>query len=89
MIFMFMYYLGLFLICWLSVGFLMGLKLIYFDKKFTEEHFNKKKKEKGWSDNDEQLALLTKSKYTFLAVCTLTGFIPLYGDIIGTFKNKN
>jgi hypothetical protein len=83
-----LYYLGVCLIVWLSVGFVMGLKFVYYDKKFTVEHIEKHRKGESLEDDDEDFNLIVKNKYTFLAITTLAGFLPLIADIYGTAKYR-
>lgn len=84
-----LYYLGICLIIWLFVGFVMSLKFIYVDKKFTPEHIERERLDMGLDEDDVEFNLIVKSKYTFIAITTLAGFIAVIGDIYGSIKYKN
>ncbi|CRK80334.1 hypothetical protein [Neobacillus massiliamazoniensis] len=83
-----LYYLGICLIIWLSVGFIFGLKFIFIDKKFTQENIEERRKNMSLDEDDDKYNLFVKNKYTFLAMTTLAGFIPLVADIYGSIKYR-
>jgi len=76
------------LIIWLTIGFTVGLKIIYFDKKFTKESFDKYLTRANLNPEDEYyFNFVFGSKLTFLSICTLLGLIMLVVDILGTVKS--
>ncbi|MCL1700735.1 hypothetical protein [Lysinibacillus sp. Bpr_S20] len=88
-----MSYFGLFILGWLLIGFLSGIKRIYIDKKLSEENIIKMKEdaiEDGVPEYiaEEKLAILTKPK-VLLAIYTLFGVITFITDTISTFKRKH
>jgi hypothetical protein len=65
----------------------MGLKAIYVDNIFNDGYFEKLRQKYSIGNGDEEFNLLIKSKYTFLAITTLTGVVPLIADIHGTIRS--
>ncbi|UNH58518.1 hypothetical protein OEJ84_23785 (plasmid) [Bacillus subtilis] len=84
---MFMYYLSICLIVWLSVGLMMGLKAVYIDKFFNEEKISKFRSDNNVHDDDKVVNTLFKNKLNFIIVSCLCGVLLLVADIIGTIKN--
>lgn len=79
-----LFYISVLIIGWLSVGFLMGLKLLYFDRVFDKKvkPFNPA----NFKESEVETAaltyeLLSKNKLTFLALATLAGVVPLIAEI--------
>lgn len=82
---------GKFLIIWLVVGFLVGVKTIYIDKAYSDEKFNQmieEGKAKGKHFDSSAIAL-AKNKGVGLAINTLGGFYSLYSHTKEQFKKKN
>lgn len=94
---MFMYHVGICLMIWMLVGFLMGLKVVYYDRKYTKENLekaNSKLIESAEDEFQEELFekftyVMTKSKLNFIIFYTIMGVFPLVIDIYKTFKSDN
>ncbi|MFS0657473.1 hypothetical protein AB1L07_02445 [Niallia alba] len=83
-----LYQIGILLLIWLTTGCTIGLKIIYYDKRFSEESFNKYLSKANLNPEDEfYFNFVFGSKLTFLSICTLLGLITLFADILGTVKS--
>ena len=76
-----MQYVGMFILAWLLVGFLVGVKLMFVDQLHKNESF-REKLTKGIEPENEKLiqAVLTR-KLVFLAIVTLLGFVSLRDEL--------
>jgi len=81
----FFYHLGIFLSVWLAVGCMVGLKTLYIDGAHREYEKNLKRivKEREQENNEIGVKIanmLLKTKFSWIAVCSLFGFVMLYWD---------
>lgn len=84
-----LFHLGIFLILWLTAGFITGIKFIFIDQMFIKKDIDEFKQKESIEEDDEGFNLITKNKYTFLAFSTLAGFLVLFADIWGTVLHWN
>lgn len=92
----FMSYLGICILAWLVVGFIVGIKVIYVDKAFSNEKMRELRK--IVKDNNlnigiteaqmEQAFELLKNKKVILTMFSLMGVVAFIYDTIGTFKKN-
>ncbi|ODV47936.1 hypothetical protein [Bacillus subtilis] len=73
-----LYYISVCLLVWLSVGFLVGLKLIYFDGLFKKDTLNALLNHHEMTDKHK---FVIKNKKVFLALCTLAGLVALIAEL--------
>lgn len=75
---------------WLIVGFVMGLKFMYFDKNYEEtiEEALNELKEKEDENAFEIFQKLFTNKISVLVMFSLAGFIPFVLDVYSTFFDK-
>ncbi|WP_251636186.1 hypothetical protein [Neobacillus niacini] len=76
---LFLYHLGIALMIWLFVGFVIGLKSILFDGVATREFY-----EQNIGDDYENRYI--RSKGALLVTYTLGGLISVVGDIYSMFR---
>ncbi|MCA1021558.1 hypothetical protein [Halobacillus litoralis] len=88
-----MFYIGIFLLIWLVVGFLTGIKEAWVDgfddvdEEYVREHYLEQNPEASRFDQDFTVGWtmwILEHKGRYIAVMTLFGFIPL----IITIKEK-
>jgi hypothetical protein len=79
------YYVGLFLLAWLAMGFLTGIKLLYVDKKLTDDAIGEMY-ENATTDGERRVATLLSSKRYVLTLSTLLGFVAFGFDTYGTLQ---
>lgn len=89
----FINYVGICILIWLAVGFIIAIKQIYIDKVLSEDGIKKIKKDsRNIFPNDENLekALeLVSRKSIFIIGTMLLGGIAFIHDIIHTFSKKD
>lgn len=78
-----LYYVGVCLLIWLALGFLVGLKLIYIDGLFKKDTLNALL---NYHEMTENHKFVIKNKKVFLALCTLAGIVALIADIERKFS---
>lgn len=80
---------GVFILIWLSVGLIVGLKDVYLDKMFDED-FLKHLEEVFVKDEStaRTFKIIYGSKLNYLAVSMLLGLIMFYLDTVATFKKR-
>lgn len=85
-------YLGIWIMIWLSAGFLVGLKIIFIDKSFDEEFKIKAKEylEENPHEKElvEQMLEIVSNKKLLLTFFSLLGFISFILDTKFTFQKK-
>lgn len=80
-----MYYLGLFLISWLVVGFISGIKMIYVDGHLSADNVERIYNNAKNDDERRFIATFSKKK-NMMAVCTLFGYVMFFLDTMNTIK---
>lgn len=83
-----MIYLGICLWIWLLVGFMVGVKKIYVDKKLSEENLNIMLLKANGDEIKELVYRIMSKKTGFLAVASLLGIAAFIMDTIGTFSKE-
>lgn len=82
---------GTYLIVWLVVGFIVGIKEVYvmqvLDGKKLEDFKNQCYEKNGKNDTIEGILNFTTNKTNYIIMCTLLGFIALIANIIGIYRN--
>lgn len=80
-----MYYLGITIMVWLAVGFVVGIKSIYVDKCLSKENLEKLKKDLPKDEMTEEVFKHINKKNVLVAM-SLLGFIAFYADTVKTFR---
>ncbi|MCI3985992.1 hypothetical protein [Bacillus vallismortis] len=73
-----MFYISLFLVLWLAVGFAVGMKQVYVDQLFDQDVIERLEKEKG---NHRRAGRFIKRRFLYIAAVTLSGFIAVYYEV--------
>jgi len=76
-----MYYIGMFLLVWLSVGFVIGIKHIFVDGTYEEMKEEMENVKKDRQDIKDIIEIVFKSKINYLIYVTLTGLFALYVEL--------
>lgn len=81
----FFFHLGICLSVWLCVGCIVGLKTLYIDGAHREYEENLKRMIKEREQENREIGvkiakILLKSKFSWIAICSLFGFVMLYWD---------
>lgn len=83
-----MIYFSICLWIWLLVGFMVGVKKIYVDKKLSEENLNIMRSKANGNEIKELVYSIMSKKKGFLAVASLLGIVAFIMDTIGTFSKE-
>lgn len=83
----FINYLGIFILIWLLVGFLLGVKLMFVNASYKKFHSNMRNVRRTYVRDSlrERLFTMVSSRLGFLAYFTLMGFV---GVVIYIFNRK-
>lgn len=80
-----MFYLGIFLLSWLGVGFICGIKLIFVDRTVTPQRIDRLMEEAESPEHARFIHMASK-KSNLLIMCALLGYICFIYDTIGTYR---
>ncbi|PKR83033.1 hypothetical protein [Heyndrickxia camelliae] len=84
-----MFYVGILLLIWLAIGFILGIKVVFVDQLLKENEDLESFKQQTNSEERQLLELMIKNKWVVIAILTLSGGYGLFQHIKTNFtKNK-